>query len=171
MRVTAPNGREYKLALHASVARNDYTDDRTRSAGHRAARAMLATLYPHDRVFEEVFLPGARWPLYLDLFVPTLLTPLAVEVQGAQHRRFSPFLHGTEEKFREQRKRDAGKRQYCERNGWRFVTLDDDKPETWRALLLGAGEGEPRPLGGAEGAPPAEAAEGDGEGPGAARLG
>jgi hypothetical protein len=132
MKIRGLDGREYRLKLTGREA----DPDRPASSGHTRARTLLLALYPHDRVYEEVHLPGAKFDLYVDLLVPG--RKLAVEIQGVQHRTFSTFFHGTPAKFREQVRRDAVKRDLLLINGFRFVAIDDDVPgELWPDLLLG----------------------------------
>lgn len=156
MKVRGLDGREHALRLTGREA----DPDRPASSGHEFARSLLLALFPYDRVYEEVFWPGAKWDLYVDLLVPG--RKLAVEIQGAQHRTFNLFFHGTPAKFREQLRRDDAKRQLLELNSFRLVAIDDDVPrERWRGLILGRPDG----VGGEDGAAPDAAAEERGPGP------
>ena len=51
----------------------------------------------------------------LDFFIDRL--SIAIEVQGAQHLRFTPIFHGTEWGFKQQLRRDREKKEICERAG------------------------------------------------------
>lgn len=146
MRVWGLDGREHAWALAGREVVGS-AETRPRSAGHLRARALLQELYPFEAALEEVPVPGARPPLYLDFVLPR--RRLVVEVQGEQHRRFVRLFHGTPRGFLDQRKRDQRKVEFCERNGLALVRLDDDAPAGWAARLR-----EPGPLpGGGPGGP------------------
>ena len=156
MKFTGLDGRTHTLRLTGKEA----DPGRPASSGHERARSLLLALFPYDRVYEEVHLPGGKWDLWVDLLLPA--RKLAVEVQGVQHRQFSLFFHGTPAKFREQLRRDAAKRQLLELNSFRLVAIDDDVPgELWAGLILGRADG----VGGADGAAADAAAEVRGPGP------
>ncbi len=133
MKLTGIDGRIYNVPLAAYAVHED--DGRPRSSGHRAARALLATLFPFESVFEEVPVMGCGAALYLDFLAPG--QKLAVEVQGAQHRKYVPWFHVTPGGFREQLKRDRLKREWAGLNGIALVTLDDDARDGWAAALTG----------------------------------
>jgi hypothetical protein len=134
VRVRGLDGREYPWALAGrSVAPGD---TRKRSSGHLAARELLRELFPFDRLLEEVPAPGCPGSLYFDFVLPT--RRLVVEVQGEQHRTFSPHFHGSRDKFLGQRRRDAAKAEWCELNGLTLVLLHDDRRDGWRDEVRGA---------------------------------
>jgi hypothetical protein len=146
VKITGLDGKTHKLKLTGREA----DPNRSASSGHRRARALLLAQFPYDRVYEEVHLPGAKWDLRVDLIIPSRM--LAVEIQGAQHRTYNAFFHGTAHAFREQLRRDAAKRQLLEFNGFRVVSIDDDTPhELWPALIRGEGDGGAGGLGGEDG--------------------
>lgn len=130
MRVVGLDGRVYSLKLRRS--RREQC-----SAGHVAARLLLARLLPFDPAYEEVFLPGCG--LYLDFLVPTRC--LAVEVQGIQHRQPGAFGRGLPT-LRAQQGRDSRKAEWCRRNGFTLVELHDHERDGWENQLGGVLAGQ-----------------------------
>ena len=151
MKARGLDGKTYPLKLADRVA-----DRRPRSSGHLEARAILLAAFPFDKLHEEVHLPGCGADLYLDFLL--LSRRLAVEVQGAQHAKFTPHFHGTPKGFAQARRRDAVKREWCDANGITLLELDDGRRDEWPARVRGAFnfEGEGGGLGGVEGGPPAD---------------
>lgn len=129
MKVIGLNNKEYKLNLKES-------NGRSCSNGHKLARLLLKEVYPYDKVYEEVFLDGSNTALYLDFFIPS--RKLAIEVQGAQHRKPSKFLNGGTTGFKKQLIRDDKKQQWCELNNFILVKLDDDRTTEWESALRNA---------------------------------
>lgn len=146
MKVKGLDGREYKLALAGKVV--GARDARGRSAGHLEARRLLLALFPFDPPYEEVTVPGCGAALYLDFLLPQ--RRLAVEVQGAQHRRESRHFHGGKAGFAAQRRRDQAKREWAEANDITLLELHDDDRGSWEERLRSA-PGLARPAGGEAG--------------------
>jgi len=53
--------------------------------------------------------------LELDFYMPDV--KVGIEVQGAQHDRYTPFFHASEAEFEGQQRRDAFKRTTCQKHG------------------------------------------------------
>lgn len=129
MKVVGLDGRPYKL-----TANRDNAERTKKSSGHLEARALLGELWPFDLVLEEVHIPGCGTPLYLDFFLPKRV--LSVEVQGAHHRKYIPYFHGTTKGFLEQKQRDSLKEQFCHVNNIFLAVLHDDDRDNWRNIIL-----------------------------------
>ena len=78
MKVVDFNGREHNFPPTGHVP--DLDDSRQRSEHHLDARKLLRSLYPTQRVLEEVPLPGVR--LFADFYIPT--RNAVIEVHGRQ---------------------------------------------------------------------------------------
>lgn len=105
---------------------------RERASGpHRAARALLASLFPAELVYEEVPIPGSR--LSADFYLPS--SRLMVEVQGRQHREHVGLFHRDQAGSQRARHNDGRKREFCSLNEIRFVELHDDRTDEWPGLL------------------------------------
>tara|TARA_R110000765_G_scaffold223158_2_gene327303 strand:- start:2945 stop:3337 length:393 start_codon:yes stop_codon:yes gene_type:complete len=83
---------------------------------------IIKNKYPLDPVLEDVTLPRSR--LSLDFFLP--MRKLAVEVQGKQHKKFTPFFHKTKSSFDAQLKRDEEKEFFCQLNEIDLVYIDSE---------------------------------------------
>ena len=106
----------------------DFDDNRPRSELHIRCRNLLRSLYPTQRILEEVPLPNER--LFLDFFLPA--QKKGIEVNGQQHYSFSQFFHSNKFEFAKAKQRDKRKRGWCEMNGITLIELKyDEDEETW----------------------------------------
>ena len=127
MRVRGIDGREYDWRPRGGGGEE-------KSSFHELAGRLLKSVFPVDRVLEEVFLPGAGQPLYLDFYLP--LRKLGVEVHGQQHYGFVPYFHGDERSFLRSNVRDQLKAEWCELNRIRLVVLPYyEGPDEWEERL------------------------------------
>jgi len=132
MKVKGLDGRQYSITGTQAKA----NDTRPRSAGHMAARKLLKAMFPFGPILEEAFVPGCQYQLYLDFLMPR--QSLVVEVQGIQHRQFTPYFHGTMNGFIAQKRRDRIKKSFCVANNLVVVELNDDErdnPDTWERAI------------------------------------
>lgn len=132
MKVKGLDGRTYTLSCAGKQP--DLDDERTRSAPHLRCRALLARLYPLEVRAEEVELPGTG--LFVDFILP--FRRLVVEVDGIQHREFTPFFHPTPLNFLGSNLRDRKKEEWCDLNNFRLARLPDDlDDDEWVRILCG----------------------------------
>lgn len=82
----------------------------------------LEKQYPHDQIFEEVFIPVEN--LVFDFFIPSLY--LVIEVQGKQHIQHVKYFHKTKQDFHKQQDRDQRKRDLCKLNGFKMLEIYDE---------------------------------------------
>jgi len=127
MKVKGLDGRTYTWSF---AGRSDDGPGGPRRSGlHARVRAFLRTVYPVDRIMEEVGLPGSNG-LRVDFYLP--LRQLAVEAHGEQHYRFIMHFHGTAMGFLQAKERDQKKRDWCALNDIRLVELPfDEEGEAW----------------------------------------
>ena len=85
----------------------------------------LAEMFPGYYVLEEF--PCVGDGLHLDFFLPT--KRLAVEVQGSQHYKFTPFFHKDKAAFIRQQSNDKRKALWCELNEIRLVKINCGESE------------------------------------------
>lgn len=124
------DGKEYKW--------NPKSGGGKRSKLHTRAKGLLDELFPHDRVLEEVSLPGTRTRknsiLRADLFVPN--RNLIVEVHGQQHFKFNKFHFKDKLSFFRAQARDRKKSQWCEVNEIRFIEFNyNEDIDEWRRKI------------------------------------
>lgn len=131
MKVNGLDNRVYPWRLTNHVPLNN--DSVERSSYHILARELLRTLYPLDRILEELPLPGS-YGLTVDFYVP--VHKLMVEVHGKQHYEFTPYFHTNIMGFWASKKRDKDKRSWAELNNLYLVELPyNESTEQWRERI------------------------------------
>lgn len=108
--------------------------EENKSAGHKAAVSLLKELYPTCKILEEIFIPiqAGEWS-YIDIYLPLL--KLAVEVNGVQHSKFNPFFHNDKRDFLYGQLKDKRKKEWCEINNIKLITLDTKDIKEWKKML------------------------------------
>jgi hypothetical protein len=124
MRLIAINGRpQFK---NVTDRRIDWKAD-SKSKFQKGVKFLLHPLwYHHIAVYEEFPVYGTRYTL--DFF--NAQKKIAVEVQGGQHTKFTPYMQKNEFDFLKQLKIDETKRKFCDLNGIKLVEIfyeDKDK--------------------------------------------
>lgn len=117
MKIFILDGTEVTLKL-----RGRYLRHKSRSEFQHNVGKQLKKQYPHDRIFEEIFIPKEN--LVFDFFIPSLC--LVVECMGTQHSRHIKFFHKTKQQFHQQQDRDQRKRDLCKLNGFKLVEIEID---------------------------------------------
>lgn len=131
MKVRGFDGREYPWPPKGHAV--DFDDKRKRSEFHLKARDLLRSMYPTDRILEEVPLPGSN-RLSADFYLPW--RNIVVEVHGRQHYEYVPFFHGNKMAFIEGRQRDLKKIEWCNQNNIGVVELPyNETDEQWRERI------------------------------------
>lgn len=97
-------------------------DKKSKSKFQHSVGEQLVRQYPHDVIFEEIFIPVEN--LIFDFFIPSL--KLAIECQGIQHQEYIKYFHRTKQKFHKQQDRDSRKRDFCELNGFKLMEIYDE---------------------------------------------
>jgi hypothetical protein len=109
------------------------------SEGHNRARSLLKTLFPTQKILEEVPLAGTN--LKADFYLP--LQNIMIEVQGEQHFNYNPFFHGSKMGFIKGQQNDDLKKQWCKLNNVRLVELpQNESDEQWRDHIIPKSRGE-----------------------------
>lgn len=130
MEVSGFDGKKYKINFIGKTCNKT----ENRSNLHVKARNLLKELFPFDRLFEEVMLPGSRG-LFADFFLPT--RRLIVEVHGQQHYEYTNFFYKTKMDFVHAKQRDKNKIAWCELNSIDIIILPyNESEEQWKARLL-----------------------------------
>jgi len=131
MKVRGIDDKEYKFPVDRS-AYPLRSEAGCRSGVQYRCGQVLASIYPFDPILEDVPVPP-RAQFYLDFWLPK--RKLAIEVQGEQHTTYTPFFHGTKDKYYRAMSRDRGKLAFCEKNDITLYCVDS--PEQLKELLLG----------------------------------
>ena len=122
MKVTGFDGREHALTFKRFRG-NSGRDNK--SSHHIRARELLSELFPYQRIYEEVTLPGSKTIstglLYADFLIPNKY--IIVEVHGKQHYEYCSHFHKTKADFMKSRKRDKKKIEWCELNDFTIIVL------------------------------------------------
>jgi len=135
MKVTGFDGREHALTFKRFRG-NSGRDNK--SSHHIRARELLSELFPYQRIYEEVTLPGSKTIstglLYADFLIPNKY--IIVEVHGKQHYEYCSHFHKTKADFMKSRKRDKKKIEWCELNDFTIIVLPYNKEEQWKNLII-----------------------------------
>jgi len=101
---------------------------KSRSKIQFSVKKFLKPYWAHDVVFEEFPVAGTK--MTLDFYNAT--QKIAVEVQGGQHLKYTPYFHGeSKSNFLGQIRRDHEKQKFCELNSIKLVEVyPDDKLST-----------------------------------------
>lgn len=102
----------------------------SRSKFQTKIKNLLLPIWRNDIVFEEFPVFGTR--LTLDFLNAS--RNIAVEVQGIQHIKYTPFFQNGESAYLDQLKRDQKKLVFCENNKIRLVEIF---PEDMTAIESG----------------------------------
>lgn len=121
MKVIGLDNKEYNLNFIVNSSSRENS-----SSYHKAARELIKSLFPMERIYEEVTLPGTstkvnKKALYADFFLPSL--KIIIEVQGEQHYKFNAFFHKNKKEFYLAQARDRDKREFCTINDFTIVEL------------------------------------------------
>lgn len=121
---------------------HNYKSKSNASSLHKAVRKFLKTMFPFDKISEELALLGSNKTsknglLYGDFFVPSQL--LLVEAHGEQHYTFNSHFYKTQKEFNDALARDKIKKEWCEINNFIYVDLSHKETEDeWRAKIISA---------------------------------
>lgn len=131
MKVTGLDGKTYSWTFSGNMP--DYDDEKTRSSLHLLARNILKSIYPMDRILEEVSLPGSNG-LIADFWLP--LRKTIVEVHGEQHYKYIPFFHNTVLNFYHSKRNDKNKAEWCSINNIFLIELPfNESEQQWRKRI------------------------------------
>lgn len=97
-------------------------DAPSRSKIQFRVKKILEKLWASHVVFEEFPVAGTK--MTLDFYNAN--KKIAIEVQGKQHVKYTPFFHGENKaNYISQLRRDHQKREYCDKNSIRLVEIHD----------------------------------------------
>lgn len=131
MKVTGLDGKTYSWTFSGNMP--DYDDEKNRSSLHLLARNILKSIYPMDRILEEVSLPGSNG-LTADFWLP--LRKTIVEVHGEQHYKYIPFFHNTVLNFYHSKRNDKNKAEWCSINNIFLIELPfNESEQQWRKRI------------------------------------
>lgn len=115
------SGKEIRLRINAAKYELK-SEEECRSKPQFLLGQLLQEIYSTSAVILEDFvIPETR--LSLDFFLPQ--RKLAFEFQGQQHAKYNKFFHGDPKNFVAQKNRDDLKKQWCDLNKIKLVTLED----------------------------------------------
>lgn len=134
MKVTGIDGKEYSWSLSSSEL-----DDSSRSNLHIKARKIIQDVFPFDRFYEDVSLPGSSQKgknsiLFGDFYIP--VRSIMIEVNGAQHDKYTSFFHKNKLEFARAKTRDKIKKQWCDLNNITLICFEhNETEEQWKDKL------------------------------------
>ena len=107
-------------------------DGKSRSKIQKSVKVFLKKYWERKIVFEEFPMAGSR--LSFDIFNAS--DNIAIEVQGQQHTRYTPFFHGENKiNYIDQLRRDKLKMDFCKKNNIKLVEIyfnDEIKEELFK---------------------------------------
>jgi len=134
MTIKGLDGKQYNWNPTSSQA-----EVSNRSLLHIKARDLLSEIFKHDRILEEVSLPGTKnefrkTTLRGDLFLPN--RKILIEVHGEQHYKFNRFFFKNKLQFFKAKARDGDKKQWCEINNIKLIELNyNEDIDEWRRKI------------------------------------
>lgn len=94
----------------------------SRSKIQFSVKQLLKKFWESHVVFEEFPVAGTR--MTLDFYNAN--KKIAIEVQGRQHTKYTPFFHGNNKiNYISQLRRDHQKREFCEKNSIELIEIHD----------------------------------------------
>ena len=122
MNIVGLDGKLYNWNPSASQS-----ESRKRSSLHTKAKILLSEVFVHDRILEEVSLPGSKSMyrksvLRADFFIPNRST--LVEVHGEQHHKFNKFFFSNKMAFYKAQARDRDKKEWCDVNSIKLIEFN-----------------------------------------------
>jgi very-short-patch-repair endonuclease len=135
MRVKDLTGRLYIWNISGHTITNA-NDREVRSELHLKARQLLKETFPTHTICEEVPIDINRYSkVFLDFYLP--LKKLAIEVQGEQHFKYTPFFHYNVQSFIKQQQRDNKKKAWCSINNITLIEFPYNQTiEQWKSKLI-----------------------------------
>jgi hypothetical protein len=94
-------------------------EKKSRSKFQFDVKSFLKKFWQGDVVFEEMRIVGTR--LSLDFYNAN--KKIAIEVQGQQHFKYTPFFHNTRNAYLKQIKRDVSKIDFCNLNNIKLIEI------------------------------------------------
>jgi len=91
----------------------------------KSVQQTLKEIFPNTRINEEHYVNYNGQKLFFDFHISTL--NLLIEVQGVQHTEFNRHFHGTAEAFKESKKRDRLKLEWCHLNDMTLVCINHNE--------------------------------------------
>ena len=134
MKITGLDGREYSWNPSSKQSKTQ-----NRSKLHTKAKDLLKSVFPYDRILEEVTLVGTnsgtrKGTLRADFFIPN--RNLIVEVHGEQHFKFNGFFFKDKLSFFRAKARDRDKKEWCRINDIEIVEFNyDEEIDEWRTKV------------------------------------
>lgn len=111
------DGYEYKCKFHT-------VDKSIESRPHQNARKLLQEKYPTVLILEEFQIQVKKNKyLYLDFFIP--IYKIAIEVQGQQHEKYTPFFHNNQYNYIQYKINDKLKKDWAELNNIELQYLSE----------------------------------------------
>jgi hypothetical protein len=134
MTIIGLDGKTYNWNPASSQAETN-----NRSSLHIKAKTLLSEVFKHDRILEEISLPGTKseyrkTTLRGDLFIPN--RKLLIEVHGEQHHKFNNFFFKNKLQFFKAKARDSDKKEWCKINDIEYIELNyNEDIDEWRRKI------------------------------------
>lgn len=134
MKITGLDGKEYSWNPTSKESNSS-----KRSGPHKKVKELLESIFPYDRIVEEVSLPGTKYQhrksiLRADFFLPN--RNLLIEIHGEQHFTFNHFFFKNKLEFFRAQARDRDKKEWCRLNDITLIELKHNETiDEWRKKI------------------------------------
>lgn len=95
--------------------------DRVVSKPQKQVKDAIKPIWSADYVCEEFYIPGSKMRIDLINFSKKVV----VEVSPKGSHKYNPFFNKNRSNFLSAAKRDLSKAEWCEKNGFRYVEIND----------------------------------------------
>lgn len=97
--------------------------DRKVSKPQKYVKDFLYPFWKNDSVYEELVIPGSKKRIDLLNYSKSIIIEVSPD---SIHTKYNEFMHKTRSLFLVKLKTDNNKMQWAERNGYKFISLNDE---------------------------------------------
>jgi hypothetical protein len=126
-------GSDRTVYINAEAYRIDW--DRKVSGPQKKVKDFLRQYWDGQSVYEEIPIPGSR--KRIDLMNWTSMVVIEVS-PAAVHTQFNKFMHKSHSGFLKTLQTDLKKMDWAEKNGFTFISLNDNQIKNLSKELLGS---------------------------------
>jgi len=103
---------------------------RSRSSRSKLANSLydkIVEIFPNYDILEEFPCVGLKPILFMDFLILGAGIRMAFEADGTQHKKYTPYFHGSKANFIKAKMNDVRKNEWAEFNNIRIFRVESDK--------------------------------------------